>query len=92
MTIFQNANLYELTRSAVLLQTGVTLPWSDEPTGVSYNPSSHHLYVSHDTGSATVYDVDPGPDADYGTGDDTSTSSTPVHWASVTPRASLLTP
>ncbi len=70
MPIFANVNLWELTLSRGQEDTGVTLPLSDEPTGLSYNPNNHHLYVSDDTGTRSVYDIDPGADGRYGTGDD----------------------
>ncbi len=75
MTIFQNVNLWELTLSGGQVNTGVTVPWSSEPTGVSYNPDPdpttgrHRLYVSQDDGGGVIFDVDP-VDSIYGNGDD----------------------
>ncbi len=75
MTIFQNVNLWELTLDVNLspLETGVTLPWSNEPTGASFNDASLHLYLTDDTGTRGVYDVDPAGDGLYGTSDDVVT-------------------
>ena len=70
MRIFRDVNMFEMTRRAVLQRTGVSLPWTDEPTGVTYNPANRHIYVSADNSGATVFDVDPGADGTYGTGDD----------------------
>ncbi len=71
MPIFQNVNLYEMTRSANLQRTGQTLPWSGEPTGTSYNPGNQHLLVSSDAGGDWIFDVTAGADGTYGTPDDT---------------------
>ena len=54
---------------------GTSLPWSDEPTGVSYRPSNGHLYVSDDDADL-ISDLVPGADGRYGTADDTVTSFT----------------
>ena len=72
MTIFAGVNLYELTKSGTLTDTGLTQPWSNEPTGVSYNTDNGHLLVSDDGGQGNVYDLDPGPDGRFGTGDDST--------------------
>jgi hypothetical protein len=72
MSIFQNVNLYRTTRAGVLDNTGVTLPWSEEPVGVGYNPGNNHLFVSDDD-EKQVFDVAPGGDGRFGTGDDTVT-------------------
>ncbi len=73
MSIFQGVNLWELERNGTQRTTGVTEPWSNEPTGASWNENNNHLYVSDDTGTRGVYDVDPGGDGFYGTGDDSVT-------------------
>ncbi|MEM7286798.1 MAG: tandem-95 repeat protein [Actinomycetota bacterium] len=69
--LYVGANLWELSLTGAVAATGTTLPWSDEPTGVSYNPTNRHLYVSTDGSGGIIYDVDPGVDGIYGTGDDT---------------------
>ena len=48
---------------------GVTTAFSNEPTGLSYDPASHHLFVSDDN-AREVFELDPGADGLYGTGDD----------------------
>src|SRR5690606_30053112 len=45
----------------------------DEPTGADVNPSNLHLFIADDTGTRSVYEVDPGPDSLYNTPDDTVT-------------------
>jgi uncharacterized protein YjiK len=72
MSIFQNVNFYRTTRAGVLDDTGVSLPWSEEPVGTGYIPSNNHLIVSDDD-DKEIFDVAPGGDGRYGTGDDTVT-------------------
>ena len=77
MPLYAGVNLFELTRSGSLVDTGTSLSWSNEPTGVSYNPANDHLFVSDDTGTRGVYQVTPGPDGTYGTADDNDVSGAP---------------
>lgn len=69
--LFTGANLFEMTPQGALVGTGSTIAFSDEPAGIAYNPDNHHLFFSDDTGPRGVYELDPGADGDYGTGDDT---------------------
>ncbi|HEX5946822.1 MAG TPA: hypothetical protein VFY82_11120 [Acidimicrobiales bacterium] len=69
MTIFQGANLFQLTRSGVLADTGVTTAVSDEPTGVAFDPAANALFTSDDDDDE-VYRFVPGADGRHGTGDD----------------------
>ena len=79
MPIFASTqtNLFELTRSGSLTDTGNSTGWSDEPTGVSYNPGTGHLFVSDDTGTRSVYQITPGPDGRFGTADDNDAPGAP---------------
>lgn len=72
--LFTGANLFQMSRGGALLGTLTTLPFSDEPTGVAYNPTNHHLFFSDDTGIRSVYELNPGTDGRYGTSDDIVTS------------------
>ena len=72
MTIYQGSNLYTATRSASGSGTGTTLPWSQEPTGVGYDPASGTAYISDDDRDRIFVDR-PGPDGRHGTSDDTVT-------------------
>jgi hypothetical protein len=47
--------------------------FSDEPTGVSLDPLTRHLFYSDDN-EKRIYEVNPGPDASHHTADDTVTS------------------
>ncbi|MGH7456523.1 MAG: Calx-beta domain-containing protein, partial [bacterium] len=49
------------------------MPFSDEPTGVAFNPNNQHLFFSDDDADE-VFEIDPGPDGNYFTGDDIRTS------------------
>ena len=63
-------NLFPLTVSgAPTLLAGVTTAFSQEPTGVSYDPVSRHLFVSDDDRDE-IYELAQGPDDLYGTADD----------------------
>ncbi len=73
MPIFQNVNLYTVTRTGTLSVTGVTTAFTHEPTGVAYNPSNGHLFISDDDQLRVFEDV-AGPDGRYGTSDDVVTS------------------
>ena len=78
MAIFQDANLFELDLQGNLTGTGdVTGPapgFSNEPTGLSFDPVSGHLFISDDV-KRKVFQVQQGADGDFGTADDTVVSS-----------------
>jgi uncharacterized protein YjiK len=71
--IWGGANVWEVTLSGNQVREFNTLAFSEEPTGVAYNPTNQHIYFSDDTGTKSVYELNPGPDGLYGTGDDIST-------------------
>ena len=73
MSIFAGANLFETTLSGDLVDTFVTTSFSDEPTGVTFNPGNNHLFFSDDDDDR-VYELNPGPDGLYNTADDVVTS------------------
>ncbi|MGP8307971.1 PKD domain-containing protein [Vibrio sp. YIC-376] len=51
-----------------------TIPFSDEPTGITINPDNHHCFISDDTGTKSIYEIDPGVDGVCMTSDDIVTS------------------
>jgi len=65
-----------------MIDTKTTIPFSDEPTGVAFNPSNQHLFFSDDNWKK-VFEVNPGEDGLMGTPDDVvtqfSTSSFESH-------------
>ncbi len=76
---FAGINLYEALTTGPLLATASTLAFNKEPTGVTINPSNGHLFFSDDS-HENVFEVNLGPDGQYGTTDDivTSFSTTPL--------------
>lgn len=70
MNIFQNVNVYELTRTGTLSDTGLTVPWSDEPTGAGFDPETNRLLTSDDDANQITL-VTPGTDGRHATADDT---------------------
>ncbi|RWD68051.1 MAG: RTX toxin [Mesorhizobium sp.] len=74
MSIFTGKNLFQMNLNGTLAGTLTTINFSDEPAGVAYNPTNHHLFFSDDTGTKSVYELDPGPDGLYNTSDDKVTS------------------
>lgn len=75
MPLYAGTNLFVSTLTGVPApsRSGTTLPWSKEPTGVSLNAASGSLFVSDDD-KDLIFQVRPGADGRYGTGDDTRTS------------------
>lgn len=70
---FTGDNLFLTDLSGNLTQTLTTLfdegpPafYSDEPTGVAYNPVNRHLYFTDDNRNR-IWEIDPGGDNDYST-------------------------
>ncbi|WP_245262334.1 RTX toxin [Mesorhizobium sp. WSM3626] len=74
MPIFTGKNLYQMNLAGNLMGTLSTINFSDEPAGVTYNPANHHLFFSDDTGTKSVYELNPGKDGLYNTSDDIVTS------------------
>ncbi|WP_292179710.1 RTX toxin [Mesorhizobium sp.] len=74
MSIFTGKNLYQMTLSGNLVGTLTTVKFSDEPAGIAYNSANHHLFFADDTGTKSVYELNPGNDGLYNTSDDIVTS------------------
>jgi hypothetical protein len=74
MSIFTGKNLYQMNLNGSLAGTLTTINFSDEPSGVAYNPANHHLFFTDDTGTKSVYELNPGQDGLYNTSDDIVTS------------------
>jgi hypothetical protein len=77
---FEGANVWELTRSGAVLRTAnvssippTSVPMTNEPAGVAFNPNNGHYYFSADD-TKVIFDLDPGPDGLVGTVGDTWTS------------------
>ncbi|HET8560606.1 MAG TPA: carbohydrate binding domain-containing protein [Marmoricola sp.] len=73
MSIYKGVNMWQLTRAGSSVQTGTTLGFSKEPTGVGYDPVGKRMFVSDDD-RQKIFQVTTGPDNRFGTGDDVVTS------------------
>ncbi|MCC0176446.1 hypothetical protein I4641_05570 [Waterburya agarophytonicola K14] len=74
--VFAGFNLFEINFNGSVVNFGDVLEISDEPTGLSYNPSNGNLFISDDTdNSRRIYQVDPGNDNIFGTSDDIEVSN-----------------
>ncbi len=85
ITHFQGANVWEMTLSGEVVDTAniskvdpTVVPMTNEPTGIAWNPSNGHFYVTQDDGDA-VFDWDIGGDGAIGTSDDSWTSFSTVN-------------
>jgi len=67
-------NAFKIDRSGAVIGRYSTIPFTDEPTGITVNPDNHHCFTSDDTGSKSVYEIDPGVDGICITSDDIVTS------------------
>lgn len=74
MSIFTGKNAFEMTLGGQLVGSFSTTSFSDEPAGVAYNPSNRHLFFTDDTGTRSVYELNPGSDGLYNTSDDVVSS------------------
>ena len=79
ITHFMGANLWEMTLDGTVVRTAnispippTVVPMSDEPNGVTWNPSNGHYYFTDDNW-CRVFDLYPGIDGLYGTADDSWT-------------------
>ncbi len=76
ITHFQGVNAWEMTLSGTVVDTAniskkapTVTPMTDEPVGVTWQPSTGHFFVSED-GGKRVYNLNPGGDGQIGTADD----------------------
>lgn len=76
MDIFPStqANVFKIDDSGTLHDVYSTIPFSDEPTGITINPLNNHCFISDDTGRKSVYEINPGVDGICFTTDDIVTS------------------
>jgi hypothetical protein len=66
---YHGVNLWQITRSGTVTDTGTTLAYSTEPTGVGHDPGTNTLFISDDN-KHRVWVVKPGSDHRFGTSDD----------------------
>ncbi len=85
MSIYDGVNVWETTLGGAVIETSNTLRFSDEPTGVAYNPANGHWFFSDDSGDRYVFEVVVGADGRVGTTDDTVTSFVTTNFGSGDP-------
>ena len=77
---YHDVNMWEITRTGTVFATGTTSRvgttpgYSNEPTGVDYDPASNTVYITSDDESK-VFIRQPGTDGIFGTGDDIDVGS-----------------
>lgn len=71
--LFTGDNLFEISLPNTLARSGSTTAYSNEPTGVGFNPSNDHIFISDDN-AKDIFEVDPSTDGLHGTSDDVVTS------------------
>jgi uncharacterized protein YjiK len=69
---YHGVNLWQLTRSGSVTDTGTTFSYSKEPTGLGFDPATNTLFISDDS-ARRIHVVKPGPDGRFGNADDTRT-------------------
>ncbi|MAT97536.1 MAG: hypothetical protein CL608_10375 [Anaerolineaceae bacterium] len=70
---FTGDNLFESSLPGNLLNTYTTVDFSNEPTGIAFNPANNFIYITDDTGDRGVFELNPGSDGLYNTVDDVIT-------------------
>lgn len=71
--LFKSKNIFTMSMAGIGQGMMNTIPFSKEPTGVSFNPNDGHLFYSDDD-ALKIFEVNPGADQTLGTSDDTTTS------------------
>lgn len=67
---YHGVNLWTITRGGKVTDTGTTVSFTVEPTGLGFDPVSETLFVSTDQGNK-IWIVRAGTDGRFGTSDDT---------------------
>ena len=69
---YHGVNLWRITRTGAVQDTGTTVGFSNEPTGLGFDPGTNTLFISDDDGNR-IHFIKPGPDGRWGNGDDIRT-------------------
>ena len=79
ITHFQGVNVWEMTLGGTVVDTAniskvapTSTPMTQEPVGVTWEPSTGHYFISED-GGKRVYNLNPGADGEIGTTGDSWT-------------------
>ncbi len=73
---YHDVNMWEMTRTGMVVRTGTTWTvegvggYTNEPTGIDYNPKTDTAFISTDEPQNKIFEVQPGTDGLLGTSDD----------------------
>lgn len=84
ITHFAGIQVWETSLGGSVVSTHNVQSFTNEPTGVTVNPANRHLFYTDDN-HQKVYEVDPGLDGLYHTGDDVVTSFSTLAFGSTDP-------
>jgi DNA-binding beta-propeller fold protein YncE len=74
-SLFTGDNLFEIDHpGGTLHATASTIDFSNEPTGVAFDPVRGHIFISHDDSGGRLFVVDSGSDGIHFTVDDEITT------------------
>ncbi|MBD2358011.1 hypothetical protein H6G41_25945 [Tolypothrix sp. FACHB-123] len=90
-TYFTGRNLFQTSLSGTLQRTLTTMSFSNEPTGIAYNPANRFLYISDDN-KGRVFQLNLGADGNYNTADDVVSSFSTTAWGSTDPEDIVYSP
>ncbi|MBD2206809.1 SdiA-regulated domain-containing protein [Calothrix sp. FACHB-1219] len=82
-TLFTGRNIFQTSLTGTLEKTLSAINYSNETTGIAYNPANRFLYITDDN-KRLVYQVNPGADGNYNTADDIVTSFSTASWGTAT--------
>ena len=69
VVIYAGANIWSHSKTGVVSGTATTVGWSNEPTGIAWDPAGDRLWISDDD-QKRIYEIDFGPDGQWNTADD----------------------
>lgn len=82
--LFTGDNLFEVALNGSLVRSATAFAYTNEPTGVGFNPSNEHMFISDDN-AKEIYEIRKGGDGLYGTSDDIVTSFDTAVFSSMDP-------
>ncbi|GJL78480.1 MAG: hypothetical protein NPINA01_14690 [Nitrospinaceae bacterium] len=83
-SLFTGDNLFNITLDGILLDTLTAISFSDEPTGIAFNSSNNHLFISDDD-AKRIFELNPGADGQFNTADDVLSSFDTTAFGSTDP-------
>jgi hypothetical protein len=91
MPIFTGKNIFQTSLTGVFQKGLTTVGYSNEPTGIAYNPANRFLYITDDN-HKKVFQVNPGADGNYNTADDVVSSFSTSGWGNTDPEDIVYSP